>query len=104
MSKAPKVKKIPDSALKRPYKRVGSKSNTSSAAIPGPGISLNEHGACPFWGFSSDHFKLIRMGRQSKKPDFIKLFEEKMNPDKRVFPPGMSNIKPSFFFFFNSRF
>ena len=89
MSKATKVK---TTASKHPYKIVAKQSKKSYFDPTVPKISLNEHGACPFWGFSSDKFKMTRMALTTSKLDFIKLFEEKMAADKRSFTKGTAII------------
>ena len=90
-----KAKKVKTPASKHPYKivaRQSKKSKKPSSAPTVPEIELDEHGACPFWGFSSDKFKMIRMGLTPLKPDFINLFEEKMAADKRSFTKGTAII------------
>jgi hypothetical protein len=67
----------------------------TAATVPSVGsvIKLNESGACPFWGSSTNMFTPARSARNVFKSDFVLLFEQKMAANKHIFTAGMLYLR-----------
>jgi hypothetical protein len=81
-------------------KQKGAKTSRRHYSIPattgpsvGSEIALNDSGACPFWGSTTDMFLTRRQAHNVFKFDFVVLFEKKMAAHKRTFTTGMLQLK-----------
>ena len=81
-------------------KQKGAKTSRRHYSIPattapsvGTEIELNDSGACPFWGSTTDMFHTARQFYNVSKYDFVVLFEKKMAAHKRNYTTGMLQLK-----------
>jgi hypothetical protein len=69
----------------------------SVPAITAPSVgtvmTLNESGACPFWGSTTNMFTPARSAHNIFMSSFVLQFEQKMAAHKHIFTAGMLYIR-----------
>ena len=92
-----KSRKIAAKPINKPYTRPTAVAKPARKKPSGQEIVLEQSGACPYWGYSSNMFKQAQTANPTSGLAFIKEFESKMLNDKYIIPKGLNIIYgPSF--------